>query len=94
MIDPQWLDISFTTGPPSLQIKPGNEHEPHSRFWDIASLLYSPDKDSSRSPQPSKVHGMAIPPDEQLACFDYLYYACANHVRSFCFVRNSFSEWL
>jgi hypothetical protein len=94
MIDPQWLDISFTAGPSSLQINPGNEHDPSARFWDIASLLYSPDKDALNSPQPSGVHGVAIPPDEQLACFDYLYYVCASHVRALCFVHNSLSEWI
>jgi len=72
----QGLDISFTAGPSSLQISPGNENDPSARFWDIASLLYSPNKDNS--PQPSNVHGAVIPPDEQLACFDYLYYVCAS----------------
>ncbi|KAH9961361.1 hypothetical protein BC827DRAFT_343531 [Russula dissimulans] len=75
----QGLDISFTAGPSTLQIRPGNEHDPSARFWDIASLLYSPDKDVFKSPQPSKVHGAVLSPDEQLACFDYLYYTCAYH---------------
>jgi len=31
-----------------------------------------------KEPQPSKVHGAILPPDEHLACFDYLYYVCAH----------------
>ena len=34
-----------------------------------------------KEPQPSKVHGAVLPPDEQLACFDYLYYLCVHTVR-------------
>ena len=62
---------------------PGSEHDPHARFWSVASLLYSPDKEEAmkKEPQPSKVHGAVLPPDEHLACFDYLYYTCAQSVR-------------
>lgn len=35
-----------------------------------------------KKPQPSEVHGAVLPPDEQLACFDYLYYLCAQAVRA------------
>ena len=77
------LDISFTAAPPSIQMIPGYEHDPHARFWSVASLLYSPDKEEAmkKEPQPSKVHGAVLPPDEHLACFDYLYYLCAQTVR-------------
>jgi len=76
----QGLDISFTAAPTSIQIIPGYEHDPHARFWTVASLLYSPDKEEAmkRDPQPSKVHGVVLPPDDHLACFDYLYYLCAH----------------
>ena len=62
---------------------PGYEHDPHARFWSVASLLYSPDKEEAlkKEPQPSEVHGAVLPPDEHLACFDYLYYLCAQVVR-------------
>jgi len=74
----QGLDISYTRGPSSLQKFPGYEHDPHAHFWNIASLLYSPGReDNVVEPQPSEVHGAVLPPDEQLACFDYLYYVCA-----------------
>jgi len=74
----QGLDISFTAGPTSLQKFPGNPHDPSAHFWSVASLLYSPDRENSlRDPQPSEVHGAVLPPDDHLACFDYLYYICA-----------------
>ncbi|KAI0001684.1 hypothetical protein BJV77DRAFT_1063103 [Russula vinacea] len=75
----QGLDISFTAGPKSLQKIPGYEHDPHAHFWSIASLLYSPGREENMiAPQPSEVHGALLPPDEHLACFDYLYYVCAH----------------
>lgn len=67
-----------------MQKVPGNEHDPSAHFWSIASLLYSPERENNlKEPQPSKVHGAVLPPDEHLACFDYLYYVCAHTVRDF-----------
>jgi hypothetical protein len=34
-----------------------------------------------KEPQPSDVHGIVLPPEEHVACFDYLYYLCAQTVR-------------
>jgi hypothetical protein len=79
---PPRIDISFTEGPGWLHKFPGNPHDPHAHFWGIASLLYSPERENNlKEPQPSKVHGAILPPDEHLACFDYLYYVCAHTVR-------------
>src|SRR5258708_26577231 len=76
-------DISFTAGPKWLQKFPGNPHDPHAHFWSIASLLYSPGREENLvAPQPSGEHGALLPPDEHLACVDYLYYVCA-HIVSF-----------
>jgi hypothetical protein len=75
------LDISFTAAPKSIQKFPGFEHDPHAHFWSVASLLYSPGREEDLiAPQPSEVHGAVLPPDEHLACFDYLYYVCAHTV--------------
>ncbi|KAH9178775.1 hypothetical protein EDB89DRAFT_1928451 [Lactarius sanguifluus] len=88
----QGLDISFTAGPTWLQKIPGYEHDPHAHFWSIASLLYSPERENNlKEPQPSKVHGAVLPPDEHLACFDYLYYVCAH--TSFEFERDISPSW-
>jgi len=73
----QGLDISFTTGPAWLEKFPGYEHDPHAHFWSIASLLYPGRDEVSILPQPSQLHGAVLPPDQHLACFDYLYYVCA-----------------
>ncbi|KAH9081712.1 hypothetical protein EDB83DRAFT_2539272 [Lactarius deliciosus] len=88
----QGLDISYTAGPTWLQKIPGYEHDPHAHFWSIASLLYSPERENNlKEPQPSKVHGAVLPPDEHLACFDYLYYVCAH--TSFEFERDISPSW-
>ena len=34
-----------------------------------------------KEPQPSDVHGVELPPEEHVSCFDYLYYLCAQTVR-------------
>jgi hypothetical protein len=44
-------------------------------------LFYSPGREESLiPPQPSEAHGVLLPPDEHLACVDYLYYVCAHTV--------------
>ncbi|EIM92217.1 uncharacterized protein STEHIDRAFT_143645 [Stereum hirsutum FP-91666 SS1] len=75
----QKLDISWTPAPVSIQTFPGNEHDPHALFWSVAELTY-PDKraTSLSAPHPSAHHGTTLPPDEHLACFDYLYYTAAS----------------
>ncbi|KAI0308147.1 hypothetical protein B0F90DRAFT_1680537 [Multifurca ochricompacta] len=88
----QGLDISFTAGPTWLQKIPGYEHDPHAHFWSIASLLYSPERENNLiEPQPSKVHGAVLSPDEHLACFDYLYYVCGH--TSFEYERDISPAW-
>ncbi len=82
---------SFTAGPTWLQKIPGYEHDPHAHFWSVASLLYSPERENNlKEPQPSKVHSAVLPPDEHLACFDYLYYVCAHTVRDFSSILSYF----
>lgn len=75
-------DISYTAAPAHIQHYPGHEHDPTALFWPIAELTF-PDKraQSLQAPQPSNIHGALLPPDEQLACFDYLYYTAASTVR-------------
>lgn len=36
-----------------------------------------------RNPAPSPNHNVALPPDEQLLCYDYLYYVCARESTEF-----------
>ncbi|KAI0045214.1 hypothetical protein FA95DRAFT_1561351 [Auriscalpium vulgare] len=73
------LDISWTAGPLSLQKIPGFEHDPHAHFWSIAALTYPSVRERYlQEPIPSPVNHVSLPPDEHLACFDYLYYVCAH----------------
>jgi hypothetical protein len=48
-----------------------------------------------KEPQPSEVHGVVLPPEEHVACFDYLYYLCAQAVRDSTSIYDSspLSEW-
>ncbi len=43
-------------------------------------------------PQPSEVHGAVLPPDEHLACFDFLYYVCAHTVSYMALPPSRFSH--
>ncbi|KAH9891311.1 hypothetical protein C8Q73DRAFT_651429 [Cubamyces lactineus] len=77
------LDVSYTRAPASVKLLPGYEHDSHSTFWALAKLAFSegraevlakPDEHPTR---PSGTNNVILPPDEQLVCYDYLYYVCA-----------------
>ncbi|ETW87012.1 hypothetical protein HETIRDRAFT_307790 [Heterobasidion irregulare TC 32-1] len=71
-------DISYTKAPSWVQKNPGYEHDPHAHFWSIATLTFPEERRNNLgTPQPSNVLGAVAHPDEQVACFDYLYYVCA-----------------
>ncbi|TFY82083.1 hypothetical protein EWM64_g1930 [Hericium alpestre] len=73
------LDISWTAAPPWVQKVPGYEHDPHAHFWSIAQLTYPEGHEANSGvPQPSLAHNVTLDPDQQLSCFDYLYYVCAS----------------
>ncbi|KAI0770948.1 hypothetical protein BD413DRAFT_626744 [Trametes elegans] len=66
------LDISYTRAPASVKLIPNFEHDSHSTFWSLAKLAFPE--------EPDEVVGgnhVVLPPDEQLVCYDYLYYVCA-----------------
>ncbi|KII91730.1 hypothetical protein PLICRDRAFT_104708 [Plicaturopsis crispa FD-325 SS-3] len=77
---PIWIgvDISYTRAPSYIKLEPNSPSERFSTFWSLATLSY-PDKRNSHlvAPRPSPEHGVMLPPDEQMLCFDYLYYVCA-----------------
>ncbi|CDO74776.1 hypothetical protein BN946_scf185001.g24 [Trametes cinnabarina] len=81
-------NISYTRAPPSVKLIPGYEHDSHSSFWSLAKLAFpqgradalaKPDENPTR---PSEGNQVVLPPDEQLLCYDYLYYVCALEVRA------------
>ncbi|KAJ7269244.1 hypothetical protein B0H12DRAFT_1094832 [Mycena haematopus] len=72
------LDISYTKTPEWVKMIPNYEHDQHSTFWSLASLAF-PDARAANlgRPLPSPQHRLSLPPDEQLLCFDFLYYLVA-----------------
>ncbi|KAF9535682.1 hypothetical protein CPB83DRAFT_842145 [Crepidotus variabilis] len=79
------LDISYTKAPTWINVIPGYEHDQHSSFSSLATLGF-PDirKDHLVEPRESPTH-MKLPPDEQILCYDYLYYVCSNQPFEFDF---------
>ncbi|KZT30811.1 hypothetical protein NEOLEDRAFT_37108 [Neolentinus lepideus HHB14362 ss-1] len=68
------LDISYTAVPD--WVREGSQS--HTRFWKLAPLTFPENRARNLGqPLPSPQNGALLPPDEQLACFDYLYYVTA-----------------
>ncbi|KAF4573193.1 hypothetical protein EYR36_007703 [Pleurotus pulmonarius] len=73
------LDISYTKTPDWTKRIPNYEHDKSSTFWSLASLAFPETRAKSLvTPLESPEHHVSLPPDEQMLCFDYLYYVCAN----------------
>ncbi|KAG6817946.1 hypothetical protein H0H87_012414 [Tephrocybe sp. NHM501043] len=73
------LDISYTKAPSWIKVIPHFEHDMHSYFWSLAALAFPETRTASLVPPlESPDHHVLLPPDEQMLCYDYLYYACAN----------------
>ncbi|KZP28811.1 hypothetical protein FIBSPDRAFT_728362 [Athelia psychrophila] len=72
------LDISYTKAPEWVKTTPGEINDKHASFWALASLGF-PDVRSRElvPPRASDLHNVMLPPDEQMLCYDYLYYVCA-----------------
>ncbi|KZV69025.1 hypothetical protein PENSPDRAFT_609280 [Peniophora sp. CONT] len=80
----QGLDISWTTAPSSVKIIPNFEHDQWARIWDLAALTFNYGRSQSLSqPKESNINHHTAPPDEQLACFDFVYFAAAVHSEEF-----------
>lgn len=61
---------------------PNYEHDKCSTFWSLARLAYPEDRDKNLgNTLASPRHNAVLDPDEQMLCYDYLYYACAAQVR-------------
>ncbi|KZT08882.1 uncharacterized protein LAESUDRAFT_648242 [Laetiporus sulphureus 93-53] len=78
------LDISYTRAPQWVKLMPGFVHDSHSRFWSLARLAFPESRETnlkdpvSHPTLPSEHHGVVLPPDEQLLCYDYLYYVAGD----------------
>ncbi|KAJ7886028.1 hypothetical protein B0H13DRAFT_2343047 [Mycena leptocephala] len=74
------LDISYTTAPRWIKMDPANEGDPHATFWALASLAFPETRAANlQTPALSPIHFAALEPDEQMLCFDYLYYVGASN---------------
>ncbi|RDX51420.1 hypothetical protein OH76DRAFT_1417184 [Lentinus brumalis] len=77
------LDISYTRVPKSVKLIPDYEHDSHSTYWSLARLAFPEerkrilDRPDEHPTRPSERSRVMIPPDEQLACYDFLYFLCA-----------------
>ncbi|KAI0690914.1 hypothetical protein BC835DRAFT_1280090 [Cytidiella melzeri] len=75
---PKWLnlDVAYTKAPDWIKILPGNDHDRGSSFWGLARLAFSRDRGLNlrHDVLASPLHGAVVDPDEQLLCYDYLYY--------------------
>jgi len=86
------LDISYTKLPDSIKLIPNFEHDQHVSFWALAPYAYPEERNASLvTPLPSPRHNVSLPPDEQMLCFDYLYYTCA--LKPFEFDRDYSPAW-
>jgi hypothetical protein len=72
------LDISYTKAPTWIKIIPRYEHDQHSSFASLATLGFPETRaENAGEPRESPQHRVKLPPDEQVLCYDYLYYVCA-----------------
>jgi hypothetical protein len=80
-------DISYTPAPWYIRLYRGTD-ELHSSFWGLASLGFpEPRAEALKArPLPSPEHKVTLEPNDQLLCFDYMYYVGALNVcrLSFC----------
>ncbi|TFK56649.1 hypothetical protein OE88DRAFT_1670074 [Heliocybe sulcata] len=84
---PRWLglDISYTQLPPSIKLIPNFRHDQHTTFWALAQYTYPEGRTDALARMPDGgaelIHpaqnGERLEPDEQMTCFDYLYYVSA-----------------
>ncbi|CAK5280278.1 unnamed protein product [Mycena citricolor] len=75
------LDISYTKVPAWVKLMPDSEHDYHATFWALATLAFpSGRKANMVPPSPSPEHHSLLAPDEQLLCYDFLYYVVAHQV--------------
>ncbi|KAF8735016.1 hypothetical protein AX14_002926 [Amanita brunnescens Koide BX004] len=77
------VDISYTKTPAWVKIVPNWPHDRHSSFFSLAALGYPEMRTEALAESELVVHESAInhvrlPPDEQLLCYDYLYYTATN----------------
>ncbi len=77
------LDISYMPTPDFGMMYPQFNNDPHVTFWGMARTLFPTARRHAlehESIVPSPRSGHKLPPNERLACFDFLYYVGAADV--------------
>ncbi|KIJ97386.1 hypothetical protein K443DRAFT_681533 [Laccaria amethystina LaAM-08-1] len=75
------LDISYTKAPSYVKLEPLSENGLHATFWPLASLGFPharAEASSLAAPMPSEFGQVTLPPDDQMLCYDYLFYVGAS----------------
>ncbi|THH17713.1 hypothetical protein EUX98_g9074 [Antrodiella citrinella] len=90
------LDLSYTKAPASVKLIPGFEHDSHSSFWSLAPLAFSDLRAKALASMdvetlPGPWTGAIALPDEQMVCYDYLFYVCADVPAEF--ERDVYPAW-
>lgn len=80
LVDHLNLDISYTSIPHTPLVH--NSTDPHTSFWDLSSVLFPKGRKAALSLSttkrfPSPIRDATLEPNEQLACFDIMYFVGA-----------------
>ncbi|KAG1838331.1 hypothetical protein C8R48DRAFT_666854 [Suillus tomentosus] len=75
------LDVSWTRTPDWVKLTPPGVTDSHASFWSLATLGFPEARANNlqSTNYPSPQHQVSLPPDDQLLCFDYLYYMGAQN---------------
>jgi len=74
-------DISWTRTPDWVKMTPRGEGDKHASFWSLATLAFPEIRSNNLASTnlPSPHHQVSLPPDDQVLCYDYLYYVGAQN---------------
>jgi len=80
------LDLSHTLVPGWVKLTQPGVPDKHASLWSLARLSFPEARVEAlnQPPIPSPLHQASLPPDEQLLCYDYLYYTAVTNVRASC----------
>ncbi|KAJ7891580.1 hypothetical protein B0H13DRAFT_2529987, partial [Mycena leptocephala] len=86
------IDISWTIAPKWVKLKPDAANEAHAKFTGLMALAFPEQRNRNlRTPSKSPLLGLSLPPNEQLLCFDNLYFTA--NVEGFEFERDYSTAW-
>jgi hypothetical protein len=86
-------DISWTRTPDWVKLTAPEVGDKHASFWSLATLGFpeTRERNLEQMNYPSPQHQVSLPPDDQLLCFDYLFFIGAQN--PFEWVRDYSPAW-